>query len=101
MAENLVNLGYLRDYRLDLLEDLRDIDADFDITLSTQVRASSNLNTFDLQQEGREFLSILDVYKFFSPSLSSSGRYRLYLETRRKNMYATRAGGKPWKKHIF
>ena len=55
MAENLVNLGYLRDYRLDLLKDLRDIDADFNITLSALVRASINRNTFDPQQEVREF----------------------------------------------
>ena len=43
MAENLVNLEYLRDYRLDLLKDLRDIHADFDITLFALERASSNL----------------------------------------------------------
>ena len=85
MAENLVNLGYLRDYRLDLLEDLRDIDADFDITLSALVRASSNLNTFDLQQEVREFLSILDVYKKFWASLNSTGRNQLF---RKKNSRA-------------
>ena len=58
MAENLVSLGYPRDYRLDLLED-----PDFDIILSTLVRTSSNPNTFYLQQEVREFLGILDVYK--------------------------------------
>ena len=51
MAKNLVNLGYLQDYRLDLLQDQRDVDADFDKTLSTLVSTSSNPNTFDLQQE--------------------------------------------------
>ena len=34
------------------------------MTLYTLVRASSNLNIFDLQ-EVREFLSILDVYNIF------------------------------------